>query len=830
MAIASVAHYVVGGLCLAMGLLHLSLFCLRPQRRADLFFAVMCLCATGDALCWPWVYGAQDVAEFVLAAKVRVTFHALFWIALVWFTSFYTRLARPSLAWVLTGVYAMAMIVNLVAQYGLLYASISSLQTTSLPLGGIVSSPVGELNPWLYITDLAWLALIYYVAESCWRLYGRGDKGRALVLAVSIFFSLVLGYLHGILIDFELLPPPELFTFVFLPFLVTMSFSLTKEVARATELTKEVVTGEERWRMMLDQAQLMAVEVDTEGIIIDVNPNFLEVTGYETDEVVGRRFWGLLSEPEREEFKQRFSRMGVSGLRSRGEAPYLAKQGKILQVAWSVLKLVDAEGEIIGALGLGEDVTELRLAEREVEEERKRMDTVLASQKTGLSLINPDMTVAWVNELVRKLLPWDDPIGKLCYKFAEDRDAPCEGCATVKAFADGQVHERENYNDKSGQWHRLVSVPIKDETGRVLQVLESLTDITTHKEAEQDRDRTMAELSALKKQLEQENVLLLEEISQSPAFGKIIHASRGMQYVLSKIEQVAKTDASVLIQGETGVGKEIVARTIHTSSARAAGPMVKVDCASLSESLLASELFGYEVGAFTGASRRRRGRFELAHGGTIFLDEISEIPLDMQANLLRVLEDRQIERLGGSKTIDVDVRILAATNRDLQKEVAAGRFRADLFYRLNVYPITVPPLRNRQDDIPVLVWHFLMEMAKRAGKEIDKVPKVLMDNMMAYEWPGNVRELRNILERAVITSTGRTLRLAEPLQGNSVTGSTEAEETSLVPLAEAERIHILLALKKTGWRISGENGAAEILELNPSTLRFRMKKLGIKRS
>jgi transcriptional regulator with GAF, ATPase, and Fis domain len=303
---------------------------------------------------------------------------------------------------------------------------------------------------------------------------------------------------------------------------------------------------------------------------------------------------------------------------------------------------------------------------------------------------------------------------------------------------------------------------------------------------------------------------------------KIIGESPAIKRVLRLVEQVAPTDATVLLLGETGTGKELLASAIHTLSPRRTRMMVQVNCAALPAALIESELFGREKGAYTGALSRQQGRFEVAHGSTLFLDEIGELPLDLQAKLLRVLQDGQFERLGSSTTMRVNVRIIAATNRDLAKAVQAGRFREDLYYRLQVFPITVPPLRTRQEDIPLLVWAFVQEFSRRMGKTIDTIPRPTMQALQSYPWPGNVRELRNVIERAMILSTDATLRVEVPVGG----GATAAAHQSL---AAVERRHIGEVLEQTGWRIRGKGGAAELLGLKPTTLEARMQKLGLQR-
>jgi predicted ATPase/transcriptional regulator with GAF, ATPase, and Fis domain/tRNA A-37 threonylcarbamoyl transferase component Bud32 len=334
--------------------------------------------------------------------------------------------------------------------------------------------------------------------------------------------------------------------------------------------------------------------------------------------------------------------------------------------------------------------------------------------------------------------------------------------------------------------------------------------------------KLFAEIRQLKDRLQAENVYLAEEIRTHQGFEEIVGETPVLRQVLSDIEQVAGTDSTVLITGETGTGKELVARAIHNHSRRRDRPMVSVNCGAISSGLVESELFGHERGAFTGALSRKIGRFELADGGTLFLDEIGDLGLDLQVKLLRVLQEGEFERLGGTKTIQVDVRVLAATNEDLEHAVEDGRFRPDLFYRLNVFPIRVPALRDRKEDIPILVRHFVLKYASRAGKQIRHIPRQTLDSLAAYDWPGNIRELANICERSVIVSRGSTLELGGWTPPRSIGSSSPSGS-----LRELERSQILTALEETKWRVSGPAGAAVRLGLKPTTLEARMKKLGI---
>jgi transcriptional regulator with GAF, ATPase, and Fis domain len=342
------------------------------------------------------------------------------------------------------------------------------------------------------------------------------------------------------------------------------------------------------------------------------------------------------------------------------------------------------------------------------------------------------------------------------------------------------------------------------------------------KRNEQALGEHLEEIQRLKNQLEQENIYLRDEIMLQYGHVEIIGRSTAMKRVLAQVEQVAGTDATVLLSGETGTGKELLARTIHNLSNRKERPLVTINCAVLPPTLIESELFGREKGAYTGAMTRMAGRFEVADRSTLFLDEVGELPSDLQAKLLRVIEEGRFERLGSTRSLKVDVRIIAATNRDLAQAVAAGEFRSDLYYRLNVFPVAIPPLRERAEDIPPLVWMFVKQNEKKLNKRIDRIPRRNMEALKSYAWPGNARELRNIIEHAMILCSGSTLHLHPPKwKADEVTPSST--------LWDVERRHIIGVLEKTGWRVTGTQGAAEILGLKRTTLQSKMKKLGIQR-
>jgi transcriptional regulator with GAF, ATPase, and Fis domain len=353
-------------------------------------------------------------------------------------------------------------------------------------------------------------------------------------------------------------------------------------------------------------------------------------------------------------------------------------------------------------------------------------------------------------------------------------------------------------------------------------VAETFANALARKHADEALKKSYEEIKQLKDRLELESAYLQSELKSVGSYGEIVGQGERIREVLARVEQVARTDSVVLITGETGTGKELIARAIHGSSRRKGHPMVTVNCASLPSGLVESELFGREKGAYTGALTKQVGRFEVAHGSTLFLDEIAEVPLELQAKLLRVLEDGKFERLGSPKTIRADVRLIAATHHDLAEDVRKGTFREDLYYRVNVFPIEVPPLRERIEDVPMLVWAFVHEFAERMGKRIRSIPKKTMVALQGYPWPGNIRELRNVIEHAVILSPGDVLDVQVPK-------TKGAERSRILTRKEMEYQHILEVLERTGWRVKGPNGAAEKLGMKPTTLYSMMSRLGISR-
>lgn len=425
-------------------------------------------------------------------------------------------------------------------------------------------------------------------------------------------------------------------------------------------------------------------------------------------------------------------------------------------------------------------------------------------------------------------------IGKTNHEWCKKRNHPISIADRRQEVIEKVIKEKrmvtfeELWIDQQGKekhYHRFFS-PVTDASHEVSHVIGFGREITDLKKSENSLREALEEVQRLKDRLQAENAYLQQEIKLTHNFEEIITQNKKFKKVLSSIEQVAATSATVLILGESGTGKELLARAIHGVSKRSERPLVKINCATLPANLIESELFGHEKGAFTGALKQTIGRFELADSGTILLDEIGELPLELQSKLLRVLQEGEFERLGNPKTTKVDVRVIAATNKNLETAVANNEFREDLFYRLNVFPITSIPLRERKDDIPLLVQHFYQKYTSKFGKKIGIVPNRVMNSLMDYHWPGNIRELENIIERAVIISRGKKLNLGD----FSPHRKGIPRKNEITSLDENERSHILKALEFTNWRISGDGGAAKLLEIKRTTLNARMKKLKIQRS
>ncbi len=485
------------------------------------------------------------------------------------------------------------------------------------------------------------------------------------------------------------------------------------------------------------------------------------------------------------------------------------------------------DGKLVKVIGVNRDITESKEYEKIIKESEERIRVFTQNVPDFLLQIDRTGTITYINKTLEGLTQ-NDVIGSSVYAWIPEEFSKQFKDKLEKVFKSGgnEIIEYPG-NGLKGEptWFESQMGPL-EKSGEITQVIIVSRDITERKIAELDLKTALEEIIGLKQQLEAENIYLKEELKLEGSFNEIVGSSKPLRKVLKQVEQVAKTDSTVLILGETGTGKELIAKAIHNASDRKDKPIVKVNCSSLPADLIESELFGHEKGAFTGALNRKIGRFELANEGTIFLDEIGDLPIGLQTRLLRVLQESEFERVGGEKTIKVDVRVITATNRDLAKLVLENKFRQDLYYRLNVFPITCPPLRDRTDDIPSLVHHFVNKHNPKVNSKIKTVNQQTIERLIQYKWPGNIRELEHVIERAVIVNQGGQLRLGKWFMDSTMDAIVSDD---LRPLETVERDYIITVLEKTNWKIRGKNGAAEILGMQPTTLESRMKKRGISR-
>ena len=564
---------------------------------------------------------------------------------------------------------------------------------------------------------------------------------------------------------------------------------------------------------------------DEYGRFLKWNKNIELLSGYSSDEIHEFNVLNFFEGSERDMVAERIHEVFEKG-RSWAYAGVVTKNlGKIPFFLTGVKTNLNGKDYLVG---VGIDSRELENVKTTLHETEERLSLAAESADAGLWSLDMRAGIVRASQKAFELhgLPPDNETTTLeCVLqiiHPEDREISRATIYNAMQSQDvSRVEYRVIFSDGRIRWLVGLGRPHSGATGEPDRLMGVSIDITDRKLMEQQLRERLKEIEHLKEQLEKENVYLREEVKLLFEHGEIVGQSEAIRQVLTSVEQVAPTDSTVLILGETGTGKELLARAIHSTSKRSDRPLITVNCASLPPTLIESELFGREKGAFTGAMTRMPGRFETADGSSLFLDEIGEIPIELQSKLLRVLETSSFERLGSTKTIHVNVRFIAATNRDLTASVKEGKFRKDLYYRLNVFPIIIPPLRERTEDIPDLVWTFVRHYEKELGKRIEGIPQKTMDTLIRYPWPGNVRELKNVIERAMIVSR-KTLDLQLP-------ASSLQEESPQHNLKEVERRHITKVLKSTGWRIAGKGGAAEKLGLKRTTLISRMKVLGIRK-
>ncbi len=579
------------------------------------------------------------------------------------------------------------------------------------------------------------------------------------------------------------------------------------------------------FQSLVENAIIGIGHTNKNGDFIFANRRLARIYGYETK----RDF--MESRPNVVQFmlNPEERKIILGGMKSRGfidgaEIQSKKKNGEIIWISLSARILKGKPGETVYESFI-HDITDKKKAMFALQESEKRFRMLVEQAGDGFFIHDYEGKILDVNLTACEMLGYSKD--ELLRMSISDVDMEVAEKGHRGRYWDPLQSEKHTTFEGTHRRKDGSTFPVEVRLGRVdledRTLLLSLTrDITERKIAENNLKRAFEEISTLKNQLEEENIYLRREVEIKYRHKEIIGESPAIKKVLMAAERVAKENTCVLITGETGTGKEILARAIHSLSPRKARSMIRVNCAALPGSLIESEIFGREKGAFTGAASRQVGRFEAADKSTIFLDEIGDLPMELQAKLLRVLEDGTFERLGSSKSITVDVRVIAATNHDLAELVKNDMFRRDLFYRLNVFPVVVPPLRERKDDIPLLVWAFVEEFSQSMGKSIKNIPKKIMDELQSYHWPGNVRELKNVIERAMIMSTGSTLQI-DRLRAE------DGGVTDNMSMEDVEREHIIQVLHSTGWRVTGRNGASGILGLKDSTLRSRMKKLGISR-
>ncbi|NOR70639.1 MAG: PAS domain S-box protein [Methylomarinum sp.] len=593
-----------------------------------------------------------------------------------------------------------------------------------------------------------------------------------------------------------------------------------------------------RYELILTSAGEGIYGLDHEGKGTFVNPAAIAMTGWTKEDVIGQPVHAQHhhSKINGDDYPQH--ECPIYAALKDGEVHHVTnevfwrKDGSYFSVHYTSTPIWE-NGVIVGAVVVFQDVSKIKQAEHSMARLQRQNELLLASAGEGICGFDCAGNMTFINPTATSLLAWPDQdlTGQSIHDiFGINEPNAAEYCPVQNII---QGKKRYQASDKLFWRHDgssfsvdFVSTPILEDK-KVQGVVLVFRDITERKLAEQKLKSALSEIKQLQNRLQAENIYLQEQVNLKHNFADILGQSQPLKSVLHQVEQVAPTETTVLIQGETGTGKELIARALHNLSQRKDRTLVKVNCAALPSNLIESELFGHEKGSFTGATVRRIGRFELADGGSIFLDEIGELPLELQAKLLRVLQEGEIERLGDSKTIKINVRIIAATHRDLKQMVQQGDFREDLFYRLNVFPLTLPPLRDRRNDISLLAQCFITKYANKMGKPIKQLPKAAMDKLLDYPWPGNVRELENVIERAIILSPENSLHIPELITpSNNKQFNTE----TLLPLAAMEKAHIITVLKTTHWQISGAQGAASILEMHPNTLRSRMSKLGIRQS
>ncbi len=571
--------------------------------------------------------------------------------------------------------------------------------------------------------------------------------------------------------------------------------------------------------LIIDSVPALINTSQPEGYADFFNRTWLEFVGLPLEDILGLKWTTAIHPADIEGMVKALRSAHATGEKFEYEARVKRADGVYRWMLHRSVPQRDESGNILKWFGSSIDIEDRRRAEEVVRQSEAELRQILDATPLLLAVLGTDRSRLYLNQAALEYLGWtlEGSQTRPASALFHPDDWEHVNREVQNGFLTGteiEFEARMPRHDGMYRWFFLRYKPLRDEQGRITRWIVTSFDI-------EDRKRD-------KERLQQENVALREEIDKASMFEEIVGSSPTLRSVLSRVAKVAPTDSTVLITGETGTGKELIARAIHKRSRRSSRAFVSVNCAAIPRDLLASELFGHEKGAFTGATQRHLGRFELAEGGTIFLDEIGELPIETQVALLRVLQEREFERVGGDRTIRCEVRVIAATNRDVQAAIAAGTFRSDLFYRLNVFPIEMPPLRKRKEDIPLLVEYFIDRYARKAGKSIRQVSRRSLELLQSYPWPGNIRELQNIIERSVIVCESESFSVDESWLSSQPLATEPGSQVGLSQMLVAqEKETIEAALKECGGRVSGPSGAAARLSMPRSTLESKIRSLDI---
>ena len=604
-----------------------------------------------------------------------------------------------------------------------------------------------------------------------------------------------------------------------------MIYATARDITERIRAEARLRQSETELQQVIDAIPALVVSAHPDGSVDFINQGWRDYTGRSLDDLQGSGWNSVIHPDDLEKFVKEWAVARTARKPFENEARVRRADGVYRWFLIRKVPLHDESGTIVKWYGTGHDVEDRKRAEDHL---RLVVDTTPAMIHSA----RPDGWLDYFNQRWLEFLGvgLEDVCGWRWTTSVHPDDVDGILAKWRESLATGEPFEAETRVRRwDGEYRRLLhrKVPLHDENGKIVKWYGSSIDVEDRRRAEDDLRKAFCEIKKLEEQLYKENLALKEEIDRSSMFEEIVGASPALQKALSRVSKVAPTDATVLITGETGTGKELIARAVHKRSMRSERTFVSVNCAAIPPTLLSSELFGHEKGAFTGALQRRLGRFELAEGGTIFLDEIGDLPAETQIALLRILQEREFERVGGSQTVRANVRVIAATNRDLQVAIAAGTFRSDLFYRLNVFPISVPPLRERIEDIAMLVEYFVDRYANKAGKKIRGINRESLDRLISYPWPGNIRELQNVIERSVILCETENFSVDESWLSWEAIPAPQVMQPLSRKLVSQEKELIEAALAESKGRVSGTSGAAAKLGIPPSTLESRIRSLKI---